>query len=257
MSVNSYLTDLASALVLSSTEKDHISTSVETIKTRLSLYFSTEVEEKKVFGSYVRGTILPRKADDKSDVDIMVVFKNPDGYKPQTFLNRLRKFAEKYYSSSEIYQSSPTIVLELNHIKFELTPAYVQYGMYYIPNGQSNWMYTDPDGFYSILTQCNSNNSYKIKPVVRLLKHWNIAKNNRNMSSFLIEKKIAEEMTYACISCTSYTDYLKKAFNLIKYDTNTDRVNLAISRIDSALAYEGDDMPYSALAEIKKVFPEV
>ena len=64
-------------------------------------------------------------------------------------------------------------------------------------------------------------------------------------------------MTYACISCTSYTDYLKKAFNLIKYDTNTDRVNLAISRIDSALAYEGDDMPYSALAEIKKVFPEV
>lgn len=47
MSVNSYLTDLASALVLSSTEKDHISTSVETIKTRLSLYFSTEVEEKK------------------------------------------------------------------------------------------------------------------------------------------------------------------------------------------------------------------
>ena len=89
MSVNSYLTDLASALVLSSTEKDHISTSVETIKTRLSLYFSTEVEEKKVFGSYVRGTILPRKADDKSDVDIMVVFKNPDGYKPQTFLNRL------------------------------------------------------------------------------------------------------------------------------------------------------------------------
>lgn len=184
MSVNSYLTDLASALVLSSTEKDHISTSVETIKTRLSLYFSTEVEEKKVFGSYVRGTILPRKADDKSDVDIMVVFKNPDGYKPQTFLNRLLKFAEKYYSSSEIYQSSPTIVLELNHIKFELTPAYVQYGMYYIPNGQSNWMYTDPDGFYSTLTQCNSNNSYKIKPVVRLLKHWNIAKNNRNMSSF-------------------------------------------------------------------------
>lgn len=50
---------------------------------------------------------------------------------------------------------------------------------------------------------------------------------------------------------------LTVTFNLIKYDTNTDRVNLAISRIDSALAYEGDDMPYSALAEIKKVFPEV
>lgn len=257
MSVNSYLSDLASDLVLSSTEKDHISTSVDTIKTRLSLYFSTDVEEKKVFGSYIRGTILPRKADEKSDVDIMLVFKNPNGYKPQTFLNKLKGFAEKYYRSSEIYQSSPTIVLELNHIKFELTPAYVQYGKYYIPNGQRDWMCTDPDGFYSTLTQCNANNSYKIKTVVRLLKHWNIAKNNRNMASFSLEKKIAEEMTYAYISCTSYTDYLKKALNVIKYNTNIDRVNIAIGHIDSALDYEGENMPCSALAEIKKAFPEV
>lgn len=257
MSVNSYLSNLASDLVLSSKEKDHISTSVDTIKTRLNLYFSTEVEEKKVFGSYVRGTILPRKADEKSDVDIMVVFKNPFGYKPQTFLNKLRGFAKKYYSSSEIYQSSPTIVLELNHIKFELTPAYVQYEMYYIPNGPSDWMYTDPDGFYSTLTQCNVKNASKIKTVVRLLKHWNIAKNYRNMASFSLEKKIAEEMTYAYITCTSYTDYLKKALNVIKYYTDIERINIAIGHIDSALDYEENNMPYSALTEIKRAFPEV
>ena len=39
MSVNSYLSDLASELVLSSTEKDNISTSVDAIKTRLGWYF--------------------------------------------------------------------------------------------------------------------------------------------------------------------------------------------------------------------------
>ena len=65
--------------------------------------------------------------------------------------------------------------------------------MYYIPNGPSDWMYTDPDGFYSTLTECNVNNASKIKPVVRLLKHWNIQKNYRNMASFSLEKKIAEE----------------------------------------------------------------
>lgn len=59
MSVNSYLSGLASNLVLSNTEKSNISTSVDTIKTRLSWYFSNEVVEKKIFGSYVRGTILP------------------------------------------------------------------------------------------------------------------------------------------------------------------------------------------------------
>ena len=257
MSVNSYLNDLASELVLSTTEKDNISTSVGTIKTRLSLFFSTEVKEKKVFGSYVRGTILPRKDDEKSDVDIIVVFTNPYGYKPQTFLNKLKLFAEKYYSSSEIYQSSPTVVLELHHIKFELTPAYVNYGLYYIPNGPSSWMYTDPDGFYNTLTKFNVNNGYKIKPVVRLLKHWNIKKNYRKMASFSLEKKIAEEMTYAYITCTSYTDYLKKALNIIRYSTDYEKVDAALSYINSALNYEAQGMPYSALSEIKKAFPEV
>lgn len=256
MSVNSYLSDLASDLVLSQSEKDSITTSIDTIKRRLGYYFS-DVTEKKLFGSYVRGTILPRAADSNSDIDLMVVFSNPYGYKPQTFLNKLKAFAECYYSKSEIYQSSPTIVLELNHIKFELTPAYVSYGLYYIPNGPSEWMYTDPDGFSSTLTQCNVNNSYKIKPVVRLIKHWNIQKNYRNMASFELEKKIAEELMYAYISCSSYTDYVKKALVAIKYHTNTSRVNTAIDHINTAIDYENNGMPFTALEEIKKVFPEV
>ena len=51
MSVNSYLTELASSLVLTPSEKDSISKSVDTIKTRLSLYFSTEIEEKKRYSA--------------------------------------------------------------------------------------------------------------------------------------------------------------------------------------------------------------
>lgn len=256
MSVNTYLSDLAGELVLSTTEKNNIIRSLDTIKRRVDLYFS-DVTDKKVFGSYVRGTILPRKADDKSDIDVMIVFSNPNDYKPQSFLNRLKGFVEYYYATSEIYQSSPTIVLELNHIKFELTPAYQSYGTYYIPDGPSNWMYTDPDGFYSKLTECNVYNDSKIKPIVRLIKHWNIQKNYRNMASFILEKKIAEEMKYAFLSCTSYSDYLKRGLEVIKYDTDSTRVNTAISHINKALEYERENMPCSALIEIKKAFPEV
>ena len=256
MSVNTYLSDLASSLALSSTEKSSISTSVTTIKTRIDSYFA-DVTEKKLFGSYVRETILPRKADSNSDVDLMVVFSNPNGYQPQSFLNRLKGFAEHYYNRSEIYQSSPTIVLELNHIKFELVPAYVSYGMYYIPKDSANWQYTNPDGFHSDLQECNKNNGYKIKPVIRLIKHWNIEKNYRDMASFALEQKIAEELKYSYISCTSYTDYLKKAFTAIKYSTNYSRVDTAIGHIDKALELEADSMPYTALEEIKKAFPGV
>ena len=35
------------------------------------------------------------------------------------------------------------------------------------------------------------------------------------------------------------------------------KINNSINKIDKALEYEKDGMPYSALSEIKKVFPEV
>lgn len=216
MSVNSYLHDLGSSLVLSSDEKSSITTSIDTLKSRLAYYFGDDVTNKIIFGSYTRETILPRKADEGSDIDFMVVFKNPNNYKPQSFLNKLKNFAEAKYSSSEIYQSSPTIVLELNHIKFELVPAYEFYGMHYIPKNSSEWLYTNPNEFNNKLVECNKNNSYKIKPVVRLLKHWNIKKNSRGLYSFELESKIANEMTYAYITCTSYTDYLKNALGKLR-----------------------------------------
>ena len=129
MSVNSYLQDLGSSLVLNSNEKSSITTSIDTLKSRLTSYFGDNVLDKIIFGSYTRETILPRKVDENSDIDLMVVFENLDNYKPQSFLNRLKSFAETKYKTSEIYQSSPTVVLELNHIKFELVPAYISYGL--------------------------------------------------------------------------------------------------------------------------------
>lgn len=257
MSVNSYLQDLGSKLVLSSDEKSGITTSINSIKDRLMSYFGEEVIEKIVFGSYTRETILPRKVDENSDIDLMVVFKNSNNYKPQSFLNRLKNFAETKYSRSEVYQSSPTIVLELNHIKFELVPAYISYGMYYIPQNSSEWMYTNPNNFNEKLIECNKNNSYKIKPIVRLLKHWNIQRNSRQLSSYQLEDKIASEMAYSYITCTSYTDYLKSALSNLRTYYNANNVDKCISKVDEALKYEKDKMAYSAMSKIKEVFPEV
>lgn len=261
MSINSYLSDCASTLVLSTKEKDSITTSIKTLEIRLDSYFGSNIEEKFIFGSYTRVTILPRKVDENSDIDYMIVFNNSDNYRPQTFLDRLKRFAEAKYSTSEIYQSSPTIVLELNNIKFELVPAYEKYGTYYIPDGKGNWIATSPNDFNDKLTEANNKNSYKIKPLVRLIKHWNVNINYHDLTSYKIEECIAYNMTYSYYSCTSYTDYAKRAFNELKnltYDSSIlNRINRALERIDRALEYENDNMPYSALEEIKKVFPEV
>lgn len=261
MSINTYLSETASNLVLSAKEKDSITTSINTLESRLNSYFGSDIEEKFKFGSYTRVTILPRKVDENSDVDYMIVFDNSNGYKPQTFLDRLKRFAEARYSTSEIYQSTPTIVLELNNIKFELVPAYKSWGTYYIPDGNGGWMATYPNDFNCKLTEANNNNSYKIKPLVRLIKNWNVNVNYHDLASYRIEECIANNMQFAYYSCVNYTDYAKRAFDELKNittDSNIiNRINKALARIEKAIEYENGEMPYSALLEIKKVFPEV
>ena len=261
MSVNTCLNDLASSFVLSSDENESIKKSITTLETRLSNWFGSEVVENFKFGSYTRGTILPRKVDSESDIDYMVVFYNYDGCKPQAYLNRLKKFVEYYYSTSEIHQSYPTIVLKLNHIKFELVPAYNEYGIYRIPDGKDNWMNTDPNDINKQLTEVNQINSYKIKPVIRLIKYWNIDTCDRNFISYILEKNLINDLRYSYFTCTSYTDYLKKALESLKNKTSKDtiktKIDNSIKKIDKALEYENNEMPYSALSEIKKVFPEV
>ncbi|WP_331497289.1 SMODS domain-containing nucleotidyltransferase, partial [Romboutsia ilealis] len=159
MGINGYLTTLSSNLIIRDIEKVSIKKSIDTLEYRLRLYFGDEIEEQFSFGSYTRGTILPRKADENSDIDYMVVFKNSYGYKPETFFKKLKNFANHWYSTSEIYRDSPTIVLELNHIKFELVPAYnssyynwtKQYNIPAPKLSYADWMPTDPNEFNSKL----------------------------------------------------------------------------------------------------------
>lgn len=68
-------------------------------------------ELKAAASERTRNTILPRYMDSHSDVDYMVVFKD-SGFRPQTYLERLRRFVERNYTRSQIKQSHPTIQLE-------------------------------------------------------------------------------------------------------------------------------------------------
>ena len=261
MTVNSYLSNLVSNLVLSSDEKSSINTSISTLEYRLELFFGNDIVEKFKFGSSTRDTILPRKADSNSDIDYMIVFNNDNNYQPQTYLNQLKRFAEKYYQTSEIHQSSPTNVLELNHIKFELVPAYKSGFGYYIPNKSNGWMYTNPNDINSNLKNANINNGSKIKPVIRLLKHWNISKAYRHYESYGLEKKLVSSLQNSYFTCTSYSDYVLAAFNVLKNEstygtTIYNKIDKAIKDINEALE---DESKYPSLVEdeIKNVFPEV
>lgn len=262
MSVNSYLTILSSNLVLSEQEKSSITTSIRTLSCRLELYFSNKVTEHFQFGSSTRGTILPRKADKDSDIDYIIVFDTSDAQKkPQTYLNYLRSFVKDKYSSSEIYQSHPTIVLSLNHIKFELVPAIKSYFGYQIPSRSSSWsewISTDPIKTNKRLQDKNVSNNYQIKPLVRLIKYWN-AQEGKIFTSFSIEECIINQYFFGYSNLKDYFYDFWSGFNC-SYDTAQhikDKVERAKKYTKKAKDYENSNFPLLAKAEIKEIVPSL
>lgn len=193
MSINSYLTRLSNYAIVRDQERLSIQRSIATLETRLTAYFGAQRKNSFVFGSYSRGTILPRIMDGQSDVDYMVVFSD-GSFQPQTYLDRLRRFAERYYGRSEIAQSHPTAALELNHIRFELVPAIQDWWSgIQIPaksSGYQSWQDTDPKGFNDQLTNANQANGNLIKPLCRLVKYWN-ASARYPFESYGLEQHVA------------------------------------------------------------------
>jgi hypothetical protein len=268
MSVNTYLSSLSSSLVLSELEKSSIKTSIATLTTRLNAYFGSTITSQFQFGSSTRGTILPRKADQHSDIDYMVIFDISGGQKkPQTYLDQLKRFTETKYSTSERCQSHPTIVLSLNHIKFELVPAIqtIQSSTLYqqdysIPSRASHWiewLITNPSQISLLLQNKNIKHQSQIKPLVRLVKYWN-AKNGYPFSSFSLEKDIINQSFW---NCSSLRDYFYQFWNEFIYQSYgtpqyiKDNVDRAKKVIAEAKAYEAAGMTSDAELHIKKVLP--
>lgn len=197
-SINYRLQNIASDLFIKygSTERKYIVAKIEIIKSNLKAYFGGDIKEILVFGSFKRDTILPRKFDERSDIDILIVFNNADKeYTPETYRTRLKKFAEYKYSTSTIIKDHPSVVLEMNKIKFDLVPCRLVESFfsstYQIPNKSGSWMDTDPTGFNKKLTDANTKYGSLVKPMVRLFKRWN-SRNGYPFNSFELENIIAD-----------------------------------------------------------------
>jgi len=257
MSVLSHLQNTADSIKILDSERTAIDTSIRSLSTKLSSYFDN-IESKFVFGSYDRKTILRRSIDANSDVDYMIVFSDGNSWAPQILMNRLKRFAEAKYSRSEIYQSSPTVVLELNHIKFELAPAYKSWGTLYIPapaSDYSDWISSYPNTLKDDLNEKNRNNQYLIRKLVRLMKYWNV-NNGKVYSSYELEKYVIEKSYWFCSNLKEYFYHAVEGlptWNLPQY--KEDKVDRLKKIIEQTKQYERDDMPYTAETEIKKAIP--
>jgi predicted nucleotidyltransferase len=182
-----------------SSEKPKIESSLASIKKKLKQEFGDRILSIEIFGSFKRKTILPRLYDKKSDIDLLIVFDHENiNVNPSTYRKHLHVFAEQFYPNSISYKSRPSVVIELNHINYDLVPAFVQEeGFFfpsdevYIPKNDTEWMHTDIHGFSKKLESKNEKYNFNVKRIIRLLKAWN-AKVGYPIESYELEQIIAE-----------------------------------------------------------------
>lgn len=201
---NKLITFAQQELVLgySSAERERIASSLTQLQKVLKDKLYNEAKEVVTFGSYTRNTILPRRYDSNSDVDLLVVFNTTFGRKtPGTYRRNILDALLIAYPYSIVKKDFPTVRLELNHIVFDVVPCYTEENWigktYYIPNANDSWMTTMPNEINSELSQKNQAYGNNIvRNVIRLCKHWN-SSFGRVFDSYEMEKLIVDRYFYS------------------------------------------------------------
>lgn len=185
--------------------------------------------------------MLPRSMDRLSDVDYLIIFANSK-LKPQSCLDRLRRFVEgNYRKGSQITQSYPTIILSLNHIRFELVPAIeTSWNGIQIPSKGSlfsEWQPTNPNEFNADLTDKNKDNEDLIKPLIRITKYWN-ALNDFPFESYALEQTIVAHWKLLTVfgGATLWRRFRDFMNDLDADAISTERAKLAILRAQRIVA---------------------
>lgn len=199
MNINSKLVTFAQqelVLAHSDIERNRIKGSLEQLENVLKAKLGNNIKEFIRFGSFTRNTILPRKYDSKSDVDLMIIFNTVNGRKtPGTYRKNILDIVSLAYPNSVSKKDFPAIKLELNHIMFDIVPAYIDvmwHGgkTFYIPDSGDSWRSTVPNDINDNLASKNQTyGNNVIRNVIRLCKHWN-AGANYPFESYLMEKEI-------------------------------------------------------------------
>ncbi len=262
VSLNSYLTQLSAQYYLkaNSNEADKIQKSLNLLKSWIKVYFGDKLNRVFEFGSWDRDTILPRRYDEHSDIDIMVVFNHSEYERtPETYRAWLENFAKDYYSRSSIYRSAPTITIELNHIKYDLVPAKEEEGFFgqkylYIPDSSNGWQDTDPYSIRTALTAANTSYNYVVRPIIRIFKAWN-SYNNYPFDSYELELKITG-MNFSNDNIQSGFFYAVGQLDTYSNSTNRNtKVQSLKYNIDKAKDSLDKNDVYGAIHWLHKVLP--
>jgi hypothetical protein len=144
-------------------------------------------------GSYGRDTIVRPERD----IDIMVAL-SVDSYwaryqsDSRAFLRWLRDGLNRQYPNTQVGVRQIAVHLALGeNLEVDLVGGFhAQGGGSWIPNGSGGWQRTNPPFHDKLMTDANVRLGGHLKPLVRVMKGWNIVGNGGRLRSFHLEMMV-------------------------------------------------------------------
>ena len=242
-------------------EKPSVLSSINQLKIHLNNWAKTaEIDNAHEFGSFTRDTKLPSCFDPSTDIDFMMIFGNVN-LRPQTYMEKVREFGNKFYSRSDVYQDHPTMVIEMQKIKFEIVPAIRLYGQtypgYQIPGPKESplvWMNTYPEQMLINLNNAERMNAGLLRPLIRLMKLWNVH-NGKSLTSYKIEEYATTHVFFCEKTLEAYFYEAIRWMTMVQAVDNKTRNLLSATQktIDDITAYKRLGMEHNALVLLQEL----
>jgi len=193
MTVAEAFQTLKSELELPDRKQKLAASAQQDIRSRIAKYL--HVADSMLTGSYSRYT----KINPLNDIDIFLIRNerrealstDGSGIFPGAAIDEVVKAVQQAYpQTATIKKQSRSVNVQIAGLEFgfDIIPAWLrQPDGYWIPDTDSgSWLPTDPDAHARILTEANDNCSGKLKPLIKMLKHW--SRNNYDLiRSFHLE----------------------------------------------------------------------
>lgn len=192
MTVTDAFATFKSNLELPDNLQDKASEAQQEVRKELGKYLT--ITDSFLSGSYPRHT----KIDPLKDIDVILVRNtvatglstDGSGTYPSTALQEVAMAAKQAYPKATITTQARSVNLQIPGLSFgfDLVPAWRRSpDGFWIPDTDSNqWLPTNPEYHSGLMTDCNKSADGKLKPLVKMAKHWS-RQNLDLLRSFHIE----------------------------------------------------------------------
>jgi hypothetical protein len=162
--------------------------------------FTTVEPHTLLIGSYHRSTAVGMLRD----VDVLVLIANGDDLKPASVLLQLKRSLARMPGAArvDLVPQRRSVRVEFPDYDFlmDVVPARAPDGLdkpLLVPDrDQGKWLLSHPLGYANHFASVNDRSGDKIRPTVKLLKHWRDEQmRRRRPKSYLLEVLVAEQMS--------------------------------------------------------------